>query len=570
MDASILNGESEGDRTGMHGPSPILGPDGQPMRRLPAPSQRKSLSDEIARPQLIGARQLWDTSTVSGLTPERLAVLLRETVRGDIRAFIMLAEEMEERDLHYASVMGTRKRVLSGLKPSITPASEKRVDKKIAEDVRDLIENEALPDLIEDLLDGLGKGFSVCEIMWSTVGGKWTPVAFPWRDQKFFTFDYISRSEVRMAEFGTIDGLELPPGKFIVHTPKLKSGIPIRGGLARLAAWAFLFKSFTLKDWMTFLDVYGMPVRVGKYHPAATADERRSLLRAVAGIATDAAAIIPESMAIEFIEAKGFADKPFETFAKYLDEQVSKAVLGQTSSADDSATVGQARIHDEVRRDIQQADARQLAASLNTYLIGPYVAMNYGENVRAPKIEFPIAEPQDILALSAALQRTVPLGLKVSQEQVREKLGLREPEEGEELLTPPPVAAPGVPSDTDPPAPENQGTTDYSRTSQRFRAEGVFAGPQQCACANCRALAAAGALDDPHNADVDALDASGAADWQRQIGPMKDAISALMKRSKSLAEFEAGLKQLYAGLETSALEAGLATAQMKARGIGEG
>ena len=101
-----------------------------------------------------------------------------------------------------------------------------------------------------------------------------------------------------------------------------------------------MFNAFTMKDWMTFLDVYGMPVRVGKYHPAATPDERRSLLRAVSSIATDAAAIIPESMQIEFIEAKSTAGHPFEAFGKYLDQQVSKAVLGQTSSADDSATVG--------------------------------------------------------------------------------------------------------------------------------------------------------------------------------------------------------------------------------------
>ncbi|WP_332831728.1 hypothetical protein [Escherichia coli] len=31
-----------------------------------------------------------------------------------------------------------------------------------------------------------------------------------------------------------MDGVPLTPGKFIVHQPRLKSGLPLRNGLARL------------------------------------------------------------------------------------------------------------------------------------------------------------------------------------------------------------------------------------------------------------------------------------------------------------------------------------------------
>ena len=563
------NLEAPQDQVGMHGPTPILGPDGQPLRKQVAERDRRALGEEIAGAELIGARALWDQSTVAGLTPERLAALLRGAIRGDIRPYLELAQEMEERYPHYASVLGTRKRSLSGVKPSIAPYSDKRVDRKIAEEVEELINTEAMPDLIEDMLDGLGKGFSVVEIVWASIDGRWKPVEYLHRDPLFFTFDFISRTEVRLNELGTIDGLQLQPAKFIVHKPKLKSGIPIRGGLARLCAWAFMFNAFTMKDWMTFLDVYGMPVRVGKYHPAATPDERRSLLRAVSSIATDAAAIIPESMQIEFIEAKSTAGHPFEAFGKYLDQQVSKAVLGQTSSADDSATVGQARIHDEVRIDIQQADGRQLARTLNRDLVRWYVTLNFGEHVPAPRIEFNIAQPQDILALSAALQRTVPLGLKVSQDEVREKFGLSKPEEDDEVLTPP---APGAPKAGA--MPDNQGVGDLSRAlgGRRFFAHEVAAGAtENCRCGTCLAIAASEtALDDPDNADVDELDQAGAADWERQTGPAIEAILKAARETSSFEAFEARLKALYAGLDMSVLETRLAVAQVKARGVGQG
>ena len=42
------------------------------------------------------------------LTPVRLAGILRACDLGDLDQFLVLAEEMEERDMHYSSQLGTR------------------------------------------------------------------------------------------------------------------------------------------------------------------------------------------------------------------------------------------------------------------------------------------------------------------------------------------------------------------------------------------------------------------------------------------------------------------------------
>ena len=95
----------------------------------------------------------------------------------------------------------------------------------------------------------------------------------------------------------------LAPFKFIGTSPRPKQGFR-SGGLARAAGWSYLFKNYVLKDWVTFAEVFGQPLRVGKYGAGATEQDKRTLLRAVANIGTDAAAIIPESMIIEFTEAR--------------------------------------------------------------------------------------------------------------------------------------------------------------------------------------------------------------------------------------------------------------------------
>ena len=239
---------------------------------LGRPIVKNDLQREHAAPSLTGIRSIWAGGSIAqGLTPQRLARVLREAADGDPREYLLLAEEMEERDPHYSSVLSTRKRAVAGIEPTVIPASDDKKDIEIADAVRDLVERPEFPGLITDLLDGLGKGYSVCEIIWDQSGAKWIPVEYEWRDPRFFVFDRESGQKLRLLDEGaTYEGNPLPPFKFIAHMPHLKSGIPIRAGLARLAAVSWMCKSYTLADWMAFAEVFGMPLRIGRYGQDAT------------------------------------------------------------------------------------------------------------------------------------------------------------------------------------------------------------------------------------------------------------------------------------------------------------
>ena len=200
------------------------------------PIRRDVLTQEIARGSMTGIRRVWNETVASGLTPERLAAILRNAGDGDHDDYLTLAEEMEERDLHYASELGKRKIAVSRLPITVESASDSPKDKEIADAVRSMLTKGGFRFLLKDLLDGLGKGFSVVEIMWDRSESKWKPKAYTWRDPRWFTWDRDTLSQVRLRdEADMMNGIELAPYKFIVHIPKLKSGIPIRGGFARLA-----------------------------------------------------------------------------------------------------------------------------------------------------------------------------------------------------------------------------------------------------------------------------------------------------------------------------------------------
>jgi phage gp29-like protein len=230
-----------------------------------------------------------------------------------------------------------------------------------------------------------------------------------------------------------------------VHRPRLKTGIPIRGGLARIAVWAYLFKAYTLKDWMAFVEVYGIPLRLGRYGPGATDEDIRKLLNAVVNLGSDAAAVIHDSMKIDFqnaVEGTGNNDL-FKAAAEWWDRQISKLVLGQTASTEGTpGKLGNEDAQDEVRQDLVKADAKHLGNTLNRDLVRPFIDLNFGPQTAYPRIVLHVPDPEDLKQLTEALSRLVPLGLKVEQSVVRDKFALPDPAEDAELLAPPTAPAP--------------------------------------------------------------------------------------------------------------------------------
>lgn len=396
------------------------------------PVEPKTLTREVAAPTLAGVRALWDDTVASGLTPTRLAALLRGAATGSHRDYLTLAEEMEVRDLHYRCEIGKRKLAVSSLPVKVEAASDDKEDVRLAAEVRALVKKPAFRGLLKDLLDGLGKGYSVCEIDWQR-GSRWTPTGYQWRDPRFFTFDQESRTKIRLLdEADSFNGVPLPAYKFVVHLPHLKTGIPLRGGLAMVASWAYMCKGYAVKDWLAFAEVFGMPLRVGKYDAGATPEDINVLRMAVANLGSDAAAVIPQSMMIDFVESAkttGGQDL-FQKLADWLDTQVSKGILGQTATTQGTpGKLGNEEAQQEVRHDIRDDDAMQLAATINRDLVKPYIDLNWGEREEYPELVIYSPDSEDLTVLTSALEKLVPLGLRVEQSVVRDKFGLPDPDD---------------------------------------------------------------------------------------------------------------------------------------------
>lgn len=393
----------------------------------------------------------WPTHPSRGMTIRKLPAILEAAERGDLSAQADLFEDMVERDGHIFSEMAKRKNALLTLDWSIEPpenatAEEKRVAEMVSAWVRDIPE---LEDVTLNAAEAIGHGFSAQEIeKWELDGKVWLPTRIRLRPHRWFCTTPEDNDELRLLD-GSVGGAELWPFGWLTHLHNAKSGYTAQSGLYRVLVWPYLFKNYSLRDLAEFLEIYGLPARVGKYNSGATQDEQDRLMEALVSLGHNAAGIIPQGAEIDFKTAASGQSDPFMAMIDWAERTVSKVILGATltSQADGkTSTSALGNVHNEVRHDILTADAKQLEGFYAGF-IRMLLAIN-GFDVsprRQPRLVFDTSQLEDIKDFSEGVATLVErAGMKsIPASWVHKKLGIPQPKKNEPTLEsarPSPVA----------------------------------------------------------------------------------------------------------------------------------
>lgn len=508
------------------------------------PFKEAELRREQARPAGRGARPWTYAAVASGLTPSKLSALFTAADGGDHAELLTLAADIERRDSHTRAQLSTRKLALAGLPWQVEAASDDKAETDLAEEINAVLKR-GFSSLVVNCMDAVLKGYSVIEIEWLK-GPKWIPARYIWRDPRHFAFDPEDGTTLRLrTDEKPKEGVDLPAFKFIAHVPTLVSGPVATAGLVRPLGVMYSVKTLGVGAWLAFMEIFGIPTRLGKYSPGATDDEKDALERAVQLIGLDGSGIMPSTTEIELLDAigKGSGTGEHERMAEWADRQISKAVLGQTLTADQGASYAQGKVHNLVRRDILLADALALQATLQRDLVQAYVDINYGVREVYPQIRCMTDEPEDRKAYVDALVPLIDRGMKVEASSLRDKFGLEEPAEGAEVLHPEGQAAPAE-------GPGAPAQAPAAKTAKQASGAGV----QRMA-----------AEDDP----ADFIDAeSDPDDWAETTKPIRAAVD---RAAADAGETFAGFLAALAGetADGSDLVRSLALKTLQARGMGD-
>lgn len=378
------------------------------------------------------------------ITPSKLKSILEDAENGDITAQHELFMDIEEQDSAIGANIQTRKRAILTLDWRIAePRNATPAEEKLQTEIDELFyQYPNLENLLMDMMDAVGHGFSALEIEWKLENGKYIPHNFIPRPQSWFKLD--KNDNLLLKTPSNPVGEPLRPFGWVVHSHKSRSVQLARMGLFRTLAWLYMFKHYSVRDFAEFLELYGMPIRIGKYGAGATNEEKRTLLRALAQIGHNAAGIMPDSMTIELHNAAntgaGSANNPFLQMVDWCEKSIARLILGQTltSGADGkSSTNALGNVHNEVRRDLLVSDAKQVAQTITQQIIMPYLQINVDPNIalhRVPYFEFDTKKYDDLSAFADAIPKLVGIGVQIPEKWTRDKLGIPEAQDGEVVL----------------------------------------------------------------------------------------------------------------------------------------
>lgn len=467
-----------------------------------------------------------------------------------------------ERDAHAGAVLGKRFSAVTHREWKIDPASDDPIDKEIAETLRQWLIKLRFDKVTRGGLKAILKGLSAGEVIWERQGRFIVPAKVKPRAPDRFRVDVPGQWRLLTRQH-PYDGEVLPDRKFILHLHDADDDYPYGKGIGRQLFWPTFFKRQNMSFWLIFNEKFASPTAVGKYPSGASKEQQNKLLSALRAISQQANVIIPEKMTADLLEAtrSGSVDA-YERLTRYLDEQISEAVLGETLTTTVGSTGGNralGQVHEGVRQDLAKDDADAYSETINETLIKWCVEFNWPGRT-PPTLWRDFSEPEDRKSAAETDEMLDRMGWRRTRESMLETYG------------------PGYEPKPTPTASTSSAMLDFLRApgsrasegTQEFSEPGLFA---KLGRAVARAVGFAEAdpverqkaiasVDQDEMAEAATL---AAAEWQTITGPRVERLIAMFDEAGDYDEVRRELDRMIEEAPTDAAVERLARAQFIGR-----
>ena len=269
----------------------------------------------------------------------------------------------------------------------VLPASDDTRDVEAAEGVEAILKSIPFDGICRDLLKAILKGYAVSEIVWGRNGdNQIVPSRIKSHDPARFVFDKEWQPRLLTPE-NSIDGIELPSRKFLVHRYNAEGNNAYGLGIGSVLFWHVLFKREGVAFWLKLMDKFASPIPFGKYAIGTPKSEQAQLLNSLISMIQQGALVAPIGTEIEFLEAKRSGEAGYEKWCRYWDEQTSEVVLGSTlnTSVKGEGSRAASETHAEETNSLIDDDCDHLSDTLNASLITWISELNW-PNAKPPKV----------------------------------------------------------------------------------------------------------------------------------------------------------------------------------------
>jgi phage gp29-like protein len=190
------------------------------------------------------------------------------------------------------------------------------------------------------------------------------------------------------------------------------------------------------KFWAVYLERFGSPLVRATVPRTTTPAERKELEDVISSIQQRTGLVIPEGVAIEFVEATRSGTASYREFIEEQKEAIAIVVLGQTLTTYVGSRGPQAlgTVHERTKEEILAADAEAIATVVNEQIIRRLVDANYAGIERYPVWTWEMTDVRDLESFARVVVRLRNTGIRVPTEWVYRTFGIPIPQEGEGVL----------------------------------------------------------------------------------------------------------------------------------------
>lgn len=457
--------------------------------QVPAPGSVPQGNSAMGQVILPSVRDRWQSAQLHYFTPQYVENICRGAMSGNLLGRWLLFDLMEQTWPRLVGNLNTLKDAvidldwnlqpfaLRGEKPS--PEAQRRAKKCDQAIAVMRPETEAderdFDELLYDVMDGVGKGIAVSEILWMPPNdpenwvGLWVPRATRWVHPRYYGYPsepgmedrlMLNLQEIQLANpngwnqsiaqspvatpgwnessLGNLYA-RFPRDQFVISIFKQHSGHPINGALLRLLGFWWAASNFSWEWFLNLAQIFGVPLRWCNYAVGTgQAGTIAAIKEMMANLGSAGWAAFPEGTQVHIEKAiEAARDNPSKAFIDAADTIADILILGQTLTTTQGERGSQAlgAIHKNVRDEKIQAVAKRTAKILNRSFLPALCRLNFGDDRECPWFQPSTKKIQDAVATATRYKTLLSIpGLKVSKQQFYQENDLVIPDEKDEVI----------------------------------------------------------------------------------------------------------------------------------------
>lgn len=353
--------------------------------------------------------------------------------------------EMVDKDPHLRSTIFTRIKSVIARSREVLPFSSKRQDKKIADFVKGALNKIShFEDALVGALFAPAFGISYLEIIWGLDdNGYIVPKELRHKWPGSFTYDeQLKLKYYKRSATGFVSTVSeyAPANKFITvrHCPLFDA--PFGSPLLITAFWYFFFKNGNMKFWVRANERWGQPIVIGKLPSGCTDEEKQGMKNILEKFANAGYLMTFGDQTIDTLDVNNFGSltgTSFQNLCEYCDKQITKLFVGGALAIDEGTSTGSralGEVHETVRFEYTESDARMVNEAFNQQLIKPLVEYNFGKGANLPTWQIDVDKEEDKEKTAKFLTLLIDMGVPLKIDWIYEKYGIPVPQERDRVL----------------------------------------------------------------------------------------------------------------------------------------